>query len=194
MLRLPDQQTPLTKVVSSTASYSCQMSTPWYHQKFSLEQKFIIQISISSVESALISSRTNGVQLFKLELFCFLSKHSCLAQILMTHWMKRSLTSGKQTNKLPLTEQRNGHSSMQTIEMYDVIRIIEINWKYLRFVRNKDERIVEKLSFSRNFRKTHDRWKIGWSKIRGINLEDKARNMNPKKEFYLVRMIASYYP
>ena len=95
--RLPVQPILLMKVVYSIASSSCLKSIPWLPPKYCSELRSITQTLISLAESASISWRTNGLQHSRLELCFFQFKHSCLHQILKTHLMKQSLSTGERT-------------------------------------------------------------------------------------------------
>lgn len=111
-LRSLDQLKPHMRVVCSTANFSCLKSTQWSHQKCCLELRSTIQTLINSEESVQTSSKTNGLQPFRLELCCCQSRPSSLPQILMIPLTRRSQTIGRKTKMAPQQKQSPGLFSL----------------------------------------------------------------------------------
>jgi predicted Rdx family selenoprotein len=67
---------------------------------------------ISSEEFVLTSLKPNGLQLYKLDQYCFQSKRWCLFQTLMILLTKKLQTIGNKTKKVLLKRQKNGLCNM----------------------------------------------------------------------------------
>lgn len=127
MSRLLVQLKLLTREVSLIASFSCLMSTLWFHQRFCSEPRFIIQILTNWVEFALIFWKTSGLQHFKSDLCFFQFKHWCRSPTWMILLTKRSLISGRLTKKVQSRKLKSGLSNMPPNEINDRAKKLKLH-------------------------------------------------------------------
>lgn len=108
------------KVEFSIASFSCQMSTQWCHQRSFSEPRSTTRTSTSLVESAWISWRTSGLPRFRLDRCCCQFKPWCLSQTWMIPWIRRLPMLGKLIRRQPSRRPRSGRFSTPTTEQSGV--------------------------------------------------------------------------
>ena len=115
-----------TREVFLIASFSCQMSTQWCHQRFCSEPRFTTQTSTSWEEFASIFWKTSGLLHSKSGPFSFQSRRWCLYQTWMILLTKRSPISGRPTKRVPSRKLRNGLSNMLPSELEYLTQVAQI--------------------------------------------------------------------